>query len=373
MSDVRIRTVRTTQDERVFLRLPWRIYDRTSAWVPPLMADRRKLIDRKGNPFYRHAAMEMFLAERDGVPTGRIAAIVNDNHNREHGENIGFFGFFETINDQAVAAALFDAAAAWLRGRGVTAMRGPASPSVNDEYGMLINAFDIPPAIMMSYNPPYYPELTERYGFRKMKDLYAYRVEKDRVLTDKLVRVAEIVKKRDGVVFRSLRMKQIDEDIAIIHRLYSEGWERNWGEVPMTAEEFDYAAVDLKKIVDPELVIIAEVRGEPAGFALSLPDLNIALKHNRGGYLIPGVIRLLLHRKKIDFMRIIILGVLPKYLNSGIGGALFYETARRGVARGYPQGEASWVLEDNVMMNRGAELMQAERYKTYRVYQKELG
>jgi GNAT superfamily N-acetyltransferase len=164
----------------------------------------------------------------------------------------------------------------------------------------------------------------------------------------------------------------MDEDIAIIHRLYSEGWERNWGEVPMTEEEFAYAAEDLKKIVNPELVIIAEVRGEPAGFGLSLPDLNIALRYNRGGYLIPGVIRLLLHRKKINFMRIVILGVLPKFLNSGIGGALFYETARRGVANGYPQGEASWVLEDNVMMNRGAELMNADRYKTYRIYQKPL-
>ena len=327
------------------------------------------MIDRKNNPFYKHATMEMFLAERDGEAVGRIAAIINDNHNKEHNENIGFFGFFESYNDQSVANALFDAAATWLRSKGATAMRGPASPSVNDEYGLLIDGFQYPPAILMAYNPPYYQTLIETYGFTKAKDLYAYYVCDEKVFTDKLTRVSEIVKNKSGVVFRSLNMKRFDEEVKIIRELYNRGWEHNWGDVPMTEEEFAYVAKDLKAIVDPELVIIAEVRGKPVGFGMSLPDYNMILKKNKRGWLIPAIIRMILYKKRIDFIRIVILGVVPEFLNSGIGGVLFYETARRAVKQGYPRGEASWVLEDNVMMNRGAELLRGERWKTYRVYE----
>ncbi len=353
----------------VFIKFPWRIYEGNPYWVPPLLLDRKKLIDRKKNPFYAHAEMEMFLAERGDEPVGRIAAIINHNHNKEHGENIGFFGFFECVNDQEVATALFDAAKQWLKAKGVTAMRGPASPSVNDEYGLLIDGFNLSPAILMPYNPPYYQELIERYGFVKAKDMYAYYVHKDKVFTDKLQRVSEIVKQREGVVFRTLNMKRFWDEVRIIRDLYNRGWSRNWGEVPMTEEEFAYVAKDLKAIVDPELVIIAEVRGKPVGFGMSLPDYNMILKQNKRGWLLPALVRMLLFKKKIDFIRIIILGVLPEYLNSGIGGVLFYETAVRAVRNGYFHGEASWVLEDNVMMNRGAELLRGERWKTYRIYE----
>jgi len=249
------------------------------------------------------------------------------------------------------------------------AMRGPVTPSVNDEYGLLVDGFDKPPAILMVYNHPYYQKLIEAFGLKQIKDLYAYYVHRDRVFTDKLVRVSEVVRQRTGVVVRTLDMKRFDEEVAVIRDLYNRGWERNWGEVPMTEEEWVYVAKDLKTIVNPNLVIIAEIKGKPVGFAMSLPDLNIALRNNRNGYLIPGLLRVLLNRKKIDFMRIVILGVLPEYLNTGIGGLLFYETGKRGVENGYPHGEASWVVEDNVMMNRGAELMNADRYKTYRLYQ----
>ena len=330
--------------------------------------DRRKMLDRKKNPFYKHAEMETFLAERDGKIVGRIAAIINHNHNREHEENIGFFGFFECFDDQDVANALFDTAATWLRTKGVTAMRGPVSPSVNDEYGLLVDGFDLPPAILMVYNPPYYQKLIENYGFKKAKDLYAYHVHSNKVFTDKLKRVSEIVRNKSGVVFRSLDMKRFDEEVKTIRDLYNKGWSRNWGEVPMTEEEFNYVANDLKAIVDPSIVIIAEVRGKPVGFGMSLPDYNMILKDNKRGWLIPGLLRVLLFRKRIDFCRIVILGVVPEFLNSGIGGVLFYETAVRAVANGYPHGEASWVLEDNVMMNRGAELLRGDKWKTYRIY-----
>ena len=345
------------------------MYDGNPYWVPPLLMDRRKLIDTRKNPFYNHAEMELFLAERDGEVVGRIGAIVNHNHNKEHNENIGFFGFFESIDDQSVANALFDRAKEWLKRKGVSAIRGPASPSVNDEYGLLVEGFDKPPAVLMAYNPSYYPRLIENYGFSKAKDLYAYYLHEKMVFSEKFTRVSELVRKREGLVFRTLNMSDFDNEVMRIREMYNRGWSRNWGEVPMTEEEFKAVAKDLKPIVEPELVIIAESKGKPVGFALSLPDLNIVLKNNRNGRLIPGLIRLFLFKKRIDFIRIIILGVIPEYLNSGVGGVLFYETGRRAVAKGYPHGEASWVVEDNVMMVRGAQMMNGERYKTYRIYE----
>jgi GNAT superfamily N-acetyltransferase len=352
-----------------FIKFQWKPYEGNPYWVPPLIMDRKKLIDRKKNPFYRHAEMELFLADHDGEIVGRIGAIVNDNHNEEHNENIGFFGFFECIDDQSVAHALFDEAKKWLTAKGVTAMRGPASPSVNDEYGLLVDGFDKSPAILMSYNPPYYQKLIETYGFVKAKDMYAFYLHSDRVFSDKMKRVTEIVKNKSGAVFRSLDMRRYNEEVRTIRELYNKGWSRNWGEVPMTTEEFDYVAKDLKQIVDPELVIIAEIRGKPVGFALTLPDYNMILKDNKHGRLLPAIVRMVLFKRRIDFSRVMILGVLPEYLNSGIGGVLFYETGMRSVKQGYPHGEASWVLEDNQMMIRGAELMNGEKWKTYRVYE----
>jgi hypothetical protein len=369
MTSVTIRPVHSKKDENRFIKFQWSIYEGSPHWVPPLLMDRRKLIDRKGNPFYKHAGMEMFLAEREGRIVGRIAAIVNDNHIKEHNEKVGFFGFFECIDDQAVANALFDAARTWLKSRGMEAMRGPASPSVNDEYGLLVDGFDQEPYVLMSYNPPYYAPLIEKYGLVKKKDLYAFEVNSKKVFTDKLKRVSEIVKKREGLVFRSLNMKDFPNEVRKIHDLYSRAWSRNWGEVPLTDDEFDYMAKDLKPIVNPELVVIAEAKGNPVGFGLSLPDLNQVLKHNKKGRLIPGLLRLLFFKKRIDRVRVIILGVVPEYLNTGIGGVLFYETGVRCVANGYPYGEASWVLEDNVRMTRGAELLQGDKTKTYRLFQ----
>lgn len=369
MNGVTIRPVRSKKDETRFIKFQWTINEGYPNWVPPLLMDRRKLIDRKGNPFYKHAEIEMFLAEREGKLLGRIAAIVNDNHIKEHNEKVGFFGFFESIDDQAVANALFDAARGWLKSKGMEAMRGPVSPSVNDEYGLLVEGFEVPPYVLMSYNPPYYAGLIENYGIKKIKDLYAFEVDSKKVFTEKLKRVSEIVKKREGLVFRSLNMKDFPNEVRKIHDLYSRGWSRNWGEVPLTDDEFDYMAKDMKPIVNPDLVVIAEAKGKPVGFGLSLPNLNQVLIHNRKGRLIPGLLRLLLLKKKIDGVRIIILGVVPEYLNTGIGGVLFYETGVRCVAHGYPHGEASWVLEDNVRMTRGAELLQGEKTKTYRLFQ----
>ncbi len=369
MSAVTIRPVRTSADEMKFIKFLWKIYKDDPHWVPPLIMDRKKLIDKKKNPFYQHSEMELFLAERNGEVVGRIGAIVNYNHNKEHEDKVGFFGFYESVNDQEVADALFNEAKNYLRSKGMTQMRGPASPSVNDEYGLLVDAFDKSPVVLMTYNPPYYANLFEKYGMKKLKDLYAYLLSQDSVYSERLTRFNEIVKQREGLTFRSLNMKDFKGDVDRIKEIYNKAWSRNWGAVPMTNAEFDALAKDLKPLVVPDLVIIAEAKGKTIGFALSLPDINIALKYNKKGGLLKGLYYLYAKKKEINLVRIIVLGVVPEHQRSGAAGVLFYETAARAKKLGYQYGEASWVLEDNVMMNRAAEMMNASRYKTYRLYE----
>ena len=369
MHSLSLEKVESKRDINQFIKFSWKIYRNNPVWVPPLLMDRKKLIDRKNNPFYRHAEAEFFIARRNGEIVGRIGAIINHNHNREHNENIGWFGFFESIHEQDVANVLFRGAAEWLKARGVTAMRGPASPSVNDEWGLLIDGFDKSPYVLMPYNPQYYAELYEQAGLQKIKDLYAYHVRRETVFSERLVRVTELLRQREGLSFRTINMKDFKNEVSLIKDLYNRAWQYNWGAVPMTDEEFDALAKDLKPVVDPNLVIIAEFKGEPVGFSLSLPNLNLALKYNKSGYLLPGLFWLLWKKKSINQIRIIVLGVVRERQKTGAAGILFYETARRGIEHGYYEGEAGWVLEDNVMMNRAAEFLNAERYKTYRIYE----
>lgn len=372
MSPPTVRPVRTRRDRDRFIRIQWTMNERLEKWVPPLLLDRRLLMDRKKNPFYLHSEAEFFIAERDGEPVGRIGAVLNNNHNREHGENIGFFGFFECADDPGVARALFDAAEGWLRGKGVAAVRGPANPSVNDEYGLLVDGFDEAPAIMMPYNPAYYPALVEGAGYRKAKDLYAYALHQDTFRSEKMKRVTAQLAERSGLTVRPIDMKNFPAEVETIRKLYADAWQHNWGAVPLTREEFDLVAKSMKPIMHPRLVLIAEAAGEPVGFGLSLPDYNQVLKDNRRGWLIPGLFRMFFMRKKIDRVRILVLGVRPDRLRTGAGSLLMFETGREANALGYPGGEASWVLEDNVMMNRAAVFMNATRSKVYRIYEKPL-
>jgi GNAT superfamily N-acetyltransferase len=371
MDTVSVEPVRTKKDLMNFIKLPWEIYKDDKYWVPPLLMDRKKLLDTKHNPFYKHSEIEMFLARRDGKIVGRNAAIINYNHNKFQGEEIGFFGFFESFNDQQVANALFDAAKDWIKKKGYSAMRGPVNPSTNDELGLLVDGFDSSPLVLMTYNPRYYIDLYNNYGLKKEKDLFAFHVNKDRVFSDKLERVSRMIVQKEGVVFRSIDMKRLNEEIKKVKEVYNEAWSKNWGFVPMTDEEFDFLAADLKQVVEPQLAIFAEVKGKPVGFALSLPDINYALKFNKKGHLLPGVYHLLTKKKHIHWIRIMVLGVIHEYQQTGIAAVLFYETAKRAISLGYSDGEASWVLEDNLMMNRSAELLNAERYKTYRIYRKD--
>lgn len=366
--------VRTSGDLRDFIKMVWRIYHDDPNWVPPIIADRRKLLDRKRNPFYKHAEMEMFVA-RDGRQTvGRIAAIVNHSHNQTHNDTVGFFGFFESIDDQSVADALFDAAERWLAARGLTVMRGPVNPSLNDEAGLLVDGFDDPPQILMTYNPNYYSRLMETHGFRKAKDLYAYRLTRGGFLNPKLERVQRMVREREGLTIRSANLKQKEafrRDVATLKSIYNAAWEPNWGFVKMTDEEFDFLAADLKQVALADLVVFVERKGEPIGFALALPDINQALIYNRRGGLLGALWCLLFKRAKITRGRIVVLGVVPAFQRLGIDAVLYFEIGTRMTqGRSYVEGEASWVLEDNTMMNRAAEMMNGEIYKRYRIYDK---
>lgn len=367
---ITIRPVESRADTKRFIKMVWKIYTGDPHWVPPLIFDRMRILNTKKNPFYHHAQMQLFLAEKNGEIVGRIAAIVNENHNKIHQDHVGFFGFFESMNDQAIAKALFDAAAQWLRSKGMDTMRGPHNPSVNDEIGLLVDGFDSSPVIMMTYNPQYYVPMIESYGFQKAKDLYAFLLKRETTISDKLQRVQAAVREREQVTVRNIDLKNLQEEIKIIKVLYNRAWEKNWGAVAMTDAEFDFLAADMKQVLGPfpEFAMVAERKGEPVGFSLTLPDINQVLKKNKNGWLIPGAIRLLIGKNKIDMGRILVLGIIPEFRKRGIDAVMYYEIWERAAKRGIYRGEAGWVLEDNVMMNRTAALLNGERYKTYRIY-----
>lgn len=371
MSNVEIKQLDRKKGIVPFLKFAWEIYKNDPNWVPPLMMDKKKLLNPDKNPFYKSAELEMFMAYRDGKPVGRIAAIKNDNHNKIHDENIGFFGFFESINDQDVANALLDTAKDWLKSKGVDAMRGPANPSSNDEFAMLLEGFDDPPRLMMTYNPKYYLELMDNYGLKKVKDLYAYRIDNKKLLqSEKLLRVAEIARKRSKVTIKQIDMKNFKSELEKVKYVYNKAWAPNWGFIPMSDEEIDNLAKELKPIVEPSVVLFAEVEGKTIAFSLVMPDYNLLFKDFNGKLFPFNFIKLFTKRKTINWARVLTLGIIPEYQKRGIDALLYYEITKRAEKIGIMHGEASWILEDNEMMKRGAEqVMNGEIYKKYRVYE----
>ena len=369
-----IRPVQSAADLTAFIKMVWPIYKGDPNWVPPVIADRKKLLDKKRNPFYRPAEMEMFLAEENGKVVGRVAAIINRNHNLTHHDKVGFFGFFESIDSQPVADLLLSTAEKWLAERGMTEMRGPVNPSMNDEVGLLVEGFDDPPQILMTYNPKYYSVLIESFGLRNIKELYAYRITASGFNSPKLERVNKIVREREKLTIRPVNFKKksaFERDVVTLREMYNAAWVPTWGFVKMTDEEFDFLAADLKQIANPDLTLIAESNGRPVGFALALPDINQVLISNRSGGMLGAAYQILFRKKDIKRARIIVLGVIPEFQKRGVDAALYSEIGHNGVEKhGIIEGEASWVLEDNVMMNRAAELMNGEIYKRYRIYEK---
>lgn len=373
-NDIEVRAVSSRADLDRFIKFQWRIYENDPMWVPPLLMDVKGALDRKKHPFHQHAEVEYFLARRGGEVVGRIAAIVNHLHNEFHGDTTGFFGFFESIDDQNVADALLRAAERFLAARGRTSAQGPMNFSTNEELcspGVLIDGFDTPPKIMMAYTPSYYARLLENAGYVKAKDLLGYYL--DASTTPKhLVRGMARLGKAEGIRMRALNLKDFNGELARIKSIYNSAWERNWGFVPMTEAEFEHMAKQLKPIIDPELIVIAEVEGKPVGFALQLPDFNQAMKHMNGRLFPTGLFKFLWYKRKIDEVRVLTLGVVPEYRGRGIDAMLIVRMMEVVQPRGMAKGEGSWILEDNMMMRRGMEKMGAHVYKTYRVYEKPL-
>jgi hypothetical protein len=366
---VKVRPVLDKVDRNLFVHFPYQLYKDNACWVPPILQDQKVLLDPKKNPFYQHAESQFFLAFKDGRPAGRIAAIVDHKHNEFHNEKMGFFGFFECIEEFSVADGLLSAAKGWVMEKGMKAFRGPVNPSQNEDCGCLMNAYDVPPVLMMTYNPPYYPIYFEFYGLKKAMDLWAYYIDNKKEPPDKLVRVAEALRKKEGVVVRRMVMKKFDREVDKIKRIYNDAWSKNWGFVPMTDAEFDHLAKNLKPVVVPELGLIAEINGKPIAFSLSLPDMNQALIHINGRLFPFGLPKLLWYSRKIDMIRIVTLGVVHEYQKKGIDAILYLDTWRNALKKGYWRGEMSWILETNTMMNRTAEMLGGKVYKTYRMYQ----
>ena len=356
-----------------FIRFPWSIYRADPQWVPPLLLRERRLLNPAANPFFQHALIQPFVAFRDGRMVGRIAAIIDARHNDYHHEAAGFFGFFECVDDPAVAAELLKAAADWLARQGMTVMRGPFNPSTSDSLGILIDGFDRPPAFLMAHNPPYYRRLLEGAGLAKARDLYAYYMHSsESEIPPKIARVAAIVRKRHGVTVRSGDPRRIRAELDLIKLIHNEASGSNWGFVPKTEAELDRIAHDLRPLIDPELALFAFVHGEPAGFSLALPDWNQAFGKLNGRLFPFGALRLLRDRRRINLLRVYTAGVRPRFRNLGLDAIFYYETWVRGVGKGLLGGEFSWVLEDNVNMRNTLENMGARRHKTYRIYERAL-
>jgi len=371
-----VRRVQSGRDRRSFLELPYKLYKKDRHWVAPLRIAQKDILNVSKHPFYKTSEVEMFLAERDGLVIGRIMAILNRAHNEFHREKAGSFGFFEVVPDFQAATALLDAAKAWLRQRGAEVMRGPFNPSTNYECGLLVEGFDSDPVVMMTYNPPSYADFLERAGFKKAMDLYAYSVDYESFLqSDKLKRVADRARSKSGLTLRTVNLKDFANEVERLRGVYNDAWNDNWGFVPVTREEFDHLAKDLKQIVDPKIVYIAErmEEGKPepraVGFFLAVPDLNQALKKAKGRLLPVGILKLLWHSRKIRSIRIITMGAIREFQNLGIAAMFYDEIYRRVPEHGYTTGEMSWILENNTLMNRSAELLGGKLYKTYRIYE----
>ena len=353
-----------------FIGFPYDLHRGDPLWVPQLRMDVRTLLTPGKNPFFEHAEAQYFLAVRDGRPVGRIAAIKNDAHTREHSDRVGFYGFFESVNEQVVANALFDAAAGWLSGKNFRVMRGPMNPSVNDDCGLLVDGFDTPPTIMMPHNPSYYVALHQGYGLTKAKDPMTF-ASPDGDPPERITRAVNVIAQRKGITLRPLNLKRFKEEVELVKALYNQAWERNWGFVPLTNAEIDHLAKQLKPIVVPDLVCFAERKGQVIGFAVALPDFNVALKHNPSGR-IWGIPKILWYARRIHRCRIPLLGTLKEYRGAGVDAMMYHWIWTKGALHGYYWGEGGWILEDNAPMVNGALQLGFSPYKTYRVYDKPL-
>lgn len=367
--------VNSKKQLNAFIDFPHALYKNDPFYVPELYMAQKDLLTPGKHPFYEHSSVELFLAYNNGKIAGRIAAILNNNHNTFNNSLDGFFGFFDCVDDQEVAALLFAEARQWLLDKGVKTLIGPVNFSTNETCGMLVEGFDSSPMAMMPYNYTYYPELLEKLGFSKKVDLLAYQFLANQY-NEKAMRMADLIKQRlaqKGIVIRPINMSKYKEEADKLRQVYNAAWDKNLGFVPMTTNEFNHMAKDLKLILDPEFCMIAEENGKIVGFSLAIPNVNEILKKIKKGRLFPtGIFKLLFQRKKINGVRVLALGVLEGYRKLGIEACFYGAAMQRGQAKNMQMAEASWILEGNVMMNQGLLNMHAIPYKRYRIYEKAL-
>jgi hypothetical protein len=371
---IEVSEVTSRRERDAFINFQWQIYSNDPAWVPPLIIERKRFLDRKRHPFYRHGDAALFLARKNGKIAGRIMASDDPNYNSLHQTNVGCFGLFECINDQEVAGALFDAAASWLRKKGRNEIMGPIDYSTNYVCGLLIDGFRFSPTILTAHNPPYYGELVESCGFTKVKDWYAWWFADPSNAATHLRRLATRLKTRWPVTIRAADLKNLRDESGRLRQIFNQAWERNWGFVPFTEPEIEFMTEELKPLIVPEFAWIAEIGNEPVGFTLCLPDINVVLRELNGRltrFGLPiGLIKLLLYKKRVRKGRLIALGVVEKYRRAGIAEMLVLRVMEETMIKRGITGELSMTLEDNVLVNRFIEAIGAERYKTYRIFGK---
>ncbi len=370
MSDLVVRPVASRREKKAFLEFPWRLYRGDPHWVPPLRVDQKEMVGYRPHPFYQRNAVQTFLAYRSGEVCGRIAAILNRAHNEHYSERRGFFGFFECVDDEEAAAALFDAAREWFAGHDVHCLRGPTNPSLNYTLGLLVDGFDSPPTFMMTYNPAYYARLVEAYGFRKTQDVYAYlgHVEMLPKVQARWRPVVEQIIEHYNVRLRPLDTSRFVEDVEAFLSVYNRSLVNTWGFVPMSADEVRHMARSLRYLIVPELAVGAEIDGRLVGATFCLPDYNPRIKAIDGRLLPFGFIRLLRRKDRIKKVRSISTNVLPEYHRMGLGLALMHGLLPKALEWGLQEMEFSWILESNTLSWRSLAKAGTKRAKTYRVY-----
>lgn len=363
--------VRDKVELKRFILFPWEVYKNNEHWVPPLISERFHFFNREKNPFFKHADVSLFLALDNGKVVGTISAHADRNYIKFHEDNSAFYGFFECLPDYRYAEALFNTALEWAKKRGYRRLMGPFNFTTNHECGLLIDAFDSDPVLMMTYNPEYYVEYHDRYGFKKAMDLLAYYIEAKEP-PQGLREAVEKVKRRANIKVRKVNMLRFFREIKIIKEIYNKAWSRNWGFTPLEDDEFDAIAKSLIPMISPSFALIAEVGGKPIGFALSLPDFNVVAKKMNGRMFPFGIFHFIFGRFKIKNLRVFTLGIIPEYQHLGAGAILYYETWMNALKKGYKWAEMSWILENNEPMNNAIIMAGGRVYKRYRIYEKEV-
>lgn len=369
--------VKNRCDKKHFINFPYHLYRHDPAWVPPLKLERHDFLNPQKNPFFHNAEVALFVARKNGETVGRISAQINRLHNERYQEKTGHFGFFDCIDDAAIAHALLKTAEDWLKSRGMNQAIGPMSLSINEEVGLLIEGFDKPPYPYMAHNLPYYAHLVESAGYGKIKDLIAWNYDATRPVPETALQIANVVKEYPGLVVREVDMKNMERELRIISDVFNSAWAKNWGFIPWTDEEIQKSAKDFKMILNPKLALIAEINGVPAAISIAIPNYHEAIRDLKGRLFPWGLFRFLFRLKtgKIKSSRLCLLGIKKEFRHdilAGLSVYLYTEMHKRGQALGHWGGELSWTLEDNDKINNGIALMGGEPYKKYRVYSKEL-